>query len=199
MAVSNTSGDMGFVRQVSVILKEGNVTAGSGYSPFGKTTTFGFASEISNGDPVALSADTANTCEATGGNFVVAPLANGVDLCIGRIIDEPKWVRQPSSSQTTWETMLAGKYYRIATVELYFPMSIYEATLVGGSASAITPGTGGKIDIVASASQAGHCLSVVDVSTGGAANIIPLTYAASGSATVSLVVGFIGGFGTVTT
>src|SRR5665647_2038051 len=85
MAVSNTSGDMGFVRQVSVILKEGNVTAGSGYSPYGKTTTFGFASEISNGDPVALSPDTANTCEATGGNFVVAPLANGVDLCIGPV------------------------------------------------------------------------------------------------------------------
>jgi hypothetical protein len=200
MAVSSTSGDMGFVRQVTVILKEGNITVGSGYSPFGKTTTFGFASEIAQGDPVALSTDTGNTYEATGGNFVVSPIANGVDLCIGRIIDQPKWVREPSTSQSTWTTMLSSGYYRIATVELYFPMAIFEATLVCNNASAITPGTPGNLDIVAAASKLAHGLSVVDVGSSGSNYIIPLTYAPqSSTATVSLLIGFIGGFGTVTT
>lgn len=201
MAVSTRAIDMGFVKQVTVILKEGNITVNSSaYSSFGKTTVCTLAAEICQGDPVALSTDTANTCEATGGNFVVEQVASNVDLCIGRIIDEPKWVRQPTSSQTTWATMLSSEYYRIATVELYFPMSIFEATLVCANASAITPGTTGNLDIDASASKALHGLSVVDVGSSGASSIIPLTYApASSSATVSLVVGFIGGFGTVTT
>ena len=117
MAVSSTSGDYGFVKQVPVILKEGNITvSSSAYGPFGKMTACTFASEICQGDIVALSTDTANTFAACGGNFVVAPIANGVDLAIGRIVDEPKWVRQPAASQTTWATMLAGNYYRIATV-----------------------------------------------------------------------------------
>lgn len=200
MAASSISGDYGFVRQVPVILKEGNITHNSsGYGPFGKIEINTLASEICQGDIVALSTDSANTYDATGGNFVVAPIANSVDLAIGRIIDEPKWVRQPSASQSTWADMLTGQYYRIATVELFIPLTIFKATLVCADATAITPGTTGNIDIDASASIAAHGLSVVDVSTGGATGIIPLTYAAKAAATtVSILLGFTG-FGTVTT
>ncbi len=200
MAVSTTSGDYGFVRQVPVILKEGNITvSSSAYGPFGKMTACTFASEICQGDIVALSTDTANTYAACGGNFVVAPIANGVDLAIGRIVDEPKWVRQPAASQTTWATMLAGNYYRIATVELFIPMSIFKATLVCANAAAIVPGTAELIDIDASASIAAHGLSVVDVASGGSANMIPLTYVAqAATGSFSVLIGF-KGFGTVTT
>lgn len=200
MAVSDEAGDYGFVKQVTVILKEGNITANSSaYSPFGKTTVCTFASEISKDDVVALSTDTANTFEACGGNFVVTQLANGVDLAIGRIIDEPKWVRQPTTSQTTWSTMLSSKYYRIATLELFIPMSIFKATLVCANAAAIVPGTAELIDIDASASLAAHGLSVVDVASGGSANMIPLTYVAqAASGSFSVLIGF-KGFGSVTT
>ena len=200
MAVSTTSGDYGFVRQVPVILKEGNITvSSSAYGPFGKMTACTFASEICQGDIVALSTDTANTYDACGGNFVVDRIATTVDLAIGRIIDEPKWVRQPATSQDTWATMLAGNYYRIATVELFIPMSIFKAAIVCGNKAAITPGTTEKLDIGASASLAAHGLSVVDVANGGTANMIPLTYVAqAATGSFSVLIGFIG-FGSVIT
>jgi hypothetical protein len=200
MAVSEEAGDYGFVTQIPVILKEGNITVNtSAYGPFGKQTVCTLASEICQGDIVALSPDTANTYDACGGNFVVAPTANGVDLAIGRIIDEPKWVRQPTTSQTTWSTMLSGKYYRIATLELFIPMSIFKATLVCDNKSAITPGTTQLIDIDSSASIAGHGLYVVDVASGGTANMIPLTYVAQATTgSFSVLIGFIG-FGSVIT
>lgn len=200
MAVSEETGDYGFVTQVPVILKEGNITVNSsGYGPFGKQTVCTFASEICKGDVVALSPDTANTYEACGGNFVVTAIANGVDLAIGTIIDEPKWIRQPATSQSTWSSMLSGKYYRIATVQLFIPMTLKQATLVCANAAAIVPGTAELIDIDASASIAAHGLSVVDVASGGSANMIPLTYVAqAASGSFSVLIGF-KGFGTVTT
>lgn len=200
MATNSISGDYGFVTQIPCILKEGDITVNSSaYGPFGKMAVCTFASEISKGDVVALSTDTANTADATDNNIVVTALADGVNLAIGRIIDEPKWVRQPTASQSNWGDMLAAGYYRIATVELFIPMSIFKATLVCANASAITPGTTGNLDIDASASQALHGLSVVDVAQDGSSDMIPLTYAAkSANATVSVLVGF-KGFGTVTT
>ena len=202
MAANTISGDYGFVTQIPCILKEGNITHNSSaYGPFGKQSVDTFASEISKGDVVALSTDTANTADATDNNIVVTQLANGADLAIGIIIDEPKWVgfARPTVSQSTWADMLAAGYYRIATVALFIPMSIYKATLVCANATAITPGTAGNLDIDASASLALHGLSVVDVANNGSSNMIPLTYAAqSATATVSILVGF-KGFGTVTT
>lgn len=95
--------------------------------------------------------------------------------------------------------MLSGGYYRIATVELFIPMSIFKATITCVNAAAIVPGTTGKLDIVASASQAAHGLCVVDVASNGATNMIPLTYVAqAASGSFSLMIGFTG-FGTVTT
>lgn len=200
MATNSISGDYGFVTQIPCILKEGDITVNSSaYGPFGKMAVCTFASEISKGDVVALSTDTANTADATDNNIVVTALADGVDLAIGRIIDEPKWVRQPTANQSTWADMLAAGYYRIATVELFIPMSIFKATLVCDDKADIIPGTTGKLDIDASASLELHGLSVVDVAQNGSSDMIPLTYAAkSANATVSVLVGF-KGFGTVTT
>lgn len=199
MAASSISGDYGFVRQITCILKEGNITVNSSaYGPFGKQTVCTFATEISQGDFVALSDDTGNTYDATGGNIVVAPLANSKDLLIGRIIDEPKWVKQPAASQTTWADMLTGGYYRIATVEV-FPMTIFKATIVCANAAAIVPGTVGNLDVDASASLALHGLSVVDVAANGSTDMIPLhAVAQAASGTYSLLVAM-KGFGTVTT
>jgi hypothetical protein len=95
--------------------------------------------------------------------------------------------------------MLSSNYFRIATVELFIPMIIYKGTIVCANASAITPGTAGNLDIDASASIAAHGLSVVDVASGGATGMIPLTYVAqAASGSFSVLIGF-NGFGTVTT
>lgn len=200
MAANDVSGDYGFVTQMTCVLKEGNITYNSsGYGPFGKMAINTLASEIKQFDVVSLSPDTANTADATDNNPVVTLPANGVDLAFGIVIDVPKWVRQPSASQSTWSTMLSGGYYRIATVALFIPMSVYKATLVCANAAAIVPGTAELIDIDASASLAANGLSVVDVASGGSANMIPLTYVAqAASGSFSVLIGF-NGFGTVTT
>ena len=199
MATSTISGDYGQVKQISVILKEGNITVNSSaYGPFGKQTVCTLATEICHGDFVALSDDTGNTFDATDGLPVVTALSNGKDFCLGRIIDEPKWVRQPSANQTTWANMLTGKYYRIATVEV-FPMSIFKATIKCANAADITPGTTGKLDIDASESTAAHGLVVVDVASSGSSDMIPLhAVAQAASGEYSLLIAF-KGFGTVTT
>ena len=199
MAASTISGDFGQVKQMSVILKEGNITIGAGFDFMGSGTgTVSLASGLDQGDWVALSADTGNTYAATGGLPVVTALANGADLCIGRIIDTPRWVKIPATSQTTWATMLAGGYYRVATIEV-FPMLVGKATLVTANAAAIVPGTVGIIDVDASASAAAGILSVVDVASGGSNSMFSFHYAAQAEGvTVSLLIGMTG-FGTVTT
>ena len=201
MAVNTFSGDYGFVTQIPCILKEGDITYNaSGYGVFGKMAVNTLSSEICNGDIVALSPDPANTADATENNVVVTALEKEVNLAFGRVITDPKWVKQPAASQSTWSTMLSSKYYRIATVELFIPMSIYHATLVCDNKSAITPGTTDNIVIDASASAALHALSIVDVATGGGTGVIPLTYAAKAASTttISVLVGMVG-FGTVIT
>jgi hypothetical protein len=177
MAVNNVSGNYGFVSQIPCILKEGNITYNSSaYGPFGKMAINTFADEICKGDIVAISTDTANTADATGNTPVVCSLENDVHLAFGKVVTDPKWYgNQPTASQSTWATMLSSNYFRIATVELFIPMTIYKATIVCANASAIVPGTTEKIDIDASASKAAHGFSVIDVASGGATGVIPLT------------------------
>ncbi|MDD5537269.1 MAG: hypothetical protein PHS36_08860, partial [Candidatus Cloacimonetes bacterium] len=83
MAANTISGNYGFVTQIPAILKEGNITVNtSAYGPFGKTQVCTFATEISKGDVVALSADAGNTADATENNIVVCPLVGDADLAI---------------------------------------------------------------------------------------------------------------------
>lgn len=199
MAVSTISSDFGFTTQITCILKEGNITVGRSLTAGGYLTTATPATPL-DGEWVALSDDTANTFDATDGMPVVTALANNKDLLIGKVIDTPTWVTEPSASQTTWANMLTGKYYRIATVEV-FPISVCEAVLVTANAAAIVPGTVGTLDVDASATAArtDGKMSVVDVADAGSNDMFSFHYAAKATgATVSLLIGR-KGFGTVTT
>lgn len=197
MAVSNVAGYTGGGIKLTCILKEGNLTVSNNvYGPDGyKDVGVTMASGLAKGDWVVLSTDTANTYDATSGLPVVVPIAAGT-LLVGQIISEPKWVAVPSASQTTWSTMLAGKYYRVATVEWFGLAGVAKAVLVGASAGNIVPGVGTtmKIDASASVALSGEAvtLSLADAAEGGS-GMIPFHYAASGAATVSLLVGFTGG------
>jgi hypothetical protein len=195
MATSAIAGDYGFVRQITCILYEGNITVSTAYDYTGASTgTIGLSAGLAQGDWVSLSTDTGNTYTATGGLPVVCRQADTVDLTIGRIIDQPRWYKLPTASITSdWAATLSGKYYRVATIELAIPMCIFKATLICQNVTAITPGTTGNLDIDASETLAAHSLCVKDVGSSGATTMIPLTYAPAASSTsVSLLVGTTG-------
>lgn len=199
MATSAISSDFGFVTQLTCILKEGNITFGRSLTAGGYLNTATPATPL-DGKWVALSDDAANTFDATEGLPVVTAPANGKALLIGKVIDTPTWVVEPTANQSTWADMLAAGYYRTATVEV-FPMSICKATLITTNTAAIVPGTVGILDVDASATAAATDgnLSVVDVASGGSNDMFSFHYAAKATgATVSLLIGR-KGFGTVTT
>ncbi len=201
MAVSTVAGGSRGGVSYTCILKEGNTTySARGYGPDGyRDEVNTFQTEIYKGEYVMLSTDTANTYAATGGLPVVIPLSNGT-FDIGIVESEPKWVAAPpTSSQSTWSTQLSSKYYRVATVRFLTLNAIEKAVLVGASAGNLVPGVGTTLKVDASASNALGVadgvitLSCADAASGGSSALIPMTYVASGSATVSLLVGFTGG------
>jgi hypothetical protein len=199
MAVSLIAGVTQGTVKIPCILKEGNLTYGAKYhlSDGMHDTGVAIATPINKDDWVILSTDTANTYDATEGNPVVVPIAAGTSV-IGQVISEPEWrAAPPTSSQSTWSTMLSSKYYRVATVEWYGLSGVAKAVLVGASTGNVTPGdtTTLKIDASASialaAALAPNTLSVYDVASGG--TLLAMHYVASGSATVNIMVGFLGG------
>lgn len=198
MTISTISSDFGFVTKMTCILKEGTITCGRSLTAGGYLNTATPATPL-DGQWVALSADAANTFDATGGLPVVAALADDVHLMIGKVISTPVWVKEPTALQTTWADMLAAGYYRVATVEV-FPMSIAKATLVTANANDVIPGEVGILDVDASATAAATDgnLSVIDVASGGSDDMFSFHYQAQTTGvTTSILVGR-KGFGTVT-
>jgi len=203
MAVSTIAGYTGGGIKLPCILQEGNLTYGAkihgadGYHDTGVT----IASPIGKNDWVTIDADAANTYIATGGNPVVKALAAGT-LIVGQVISEPTWQQVPIASQTVRATILAGSWYRVATVEFFGLSGVAKAILVGADAANVVPGVAGTIQIDASASNAltdttgPVALSVADVAS-GAAGIISFHYVPKGTATVSVLVGFTGGVVTI--
>lgn len=189
MAVSTMAGTKGGVMPQACILKEGNITVSSrAYSAGTYESVCTFAAELYKGDIVTLSADTGNTYEATGGLPVVQQVANSDTLVLGVITSEPRWVKEPTTSQSTWATMLSGGYYRVATVEILAGVTgIYEATLTSTGTTAIVPGVLTTLSIDVSESNANHKLTLTDNTTSGL-GWLPLTYA-TGAGTFTVLVG----------
>ena len=197
MAVNSISGDFGFTTQLSCILKEGNITVGTGFDFMGSGTgTVSLASGLDQGEWVSLSDDTDNTYDATGGLPVVTEVSDDKHLLLGKIIDTPRWVKIPATSQTDWATMLSGGYYRVATVEV-FPMMIATAKLVTANANDVIPGECEILDVDASATKDTKVLTVVDIASGGSKDIFSFHYQAKATgATVTILIG-LKGFGSV--
>lgn len=198
MAVSTIAGYTGGGIPLPCILKEGNITYGAKiHGPDGLTDTgCTLAAEIKKGDWVMLSNDTGNTYAATEGNPVVIPIAAGT-VIIGQVITEPEWRSAPPvANQTVWATMLSSKYYRVATVMWYGLTGVAKAVLVGADTANVAAGDIAtlKIGVTATAAlqTAGgpNTLAVIDVANGG--NLLAFHYAAKGTATVSMMVGFLG-------
>lgn len=198
-----TSYTFGFER-LTCILKEGNITVASttqtAKGPL-KRNTYSFASEISKGDIVSLSTDSANTATATDGKPVVTASAAGANF--GIVMSDPEWVRPPAASQTTWATMLAGQYYRIAEVWVMCS-GILEATTVTAGSTAVSPGDAmiydnsddGYIQAISGGFSAADAkvwnITADDEGANGYIALpIALHYSASNTATTALIFGLI--------
>lgn len=196
MAVSTIAGYTGGGIKIPCILKEGNLTVTANtYGPDGYTDTgITRASPIAWNDWVTLSSDTGNTYDLTYGMPVVVPAAAGT-FTLGKVVSEPKWLAVPTTTQTTWATMLAGKWFRVATVEWFGIAGMAKVVHVGDTSNAVVAGVPAtiKADASATAALTGGVVTLGTASAGsGGAGIMPFHYAAA-TGTVSLLVGFYGG------
>jgi len=99
--------------------------------------TFAFASEVSQGDLVALFVDTANTFTACKGLPVVQTLADTEGI-IGKVHTTPQWMTAPTATTGTWATDIAAGHYRVATVE-FFGVNRYIKMLCDGELTVGAP------------------------------------------------------------
>jgi len=202
MAVSLEAGYTGGGIKLTCILDEGaptvtkNTMGQDGYFDTGIV----WASQMAKNQFVCLDTDTANTYAATGGLPAVQPIAAG-SLIVGQIISEPRIIKVPltTAAGDSYAKRLAGKYYRVATVEFFGISGVAKAVVVN-TTTAIVPGVAATLKIDASASnalaavdpQGPVCLSCVDATSGGS-GVFSFHYIAGAAGTVSALVGFVGG------
>jgi hypothetical protein len=188
MAVSTIAGQYGGGIPLTCILKEGDITVTTRtYGPGGTFETgLTFASELRKGMLVSLSTDTGNTYAATEGLPVVTAPSNAVDTLIGIITSEPRLMTAPTTTQSTWSTMLSSKYYRVATVEIWGGITAIRAMKVICTTTPVVPGVTTTLSVDASDSAALYAPSLVDDTTAGL-GFTPMHYCASGNTLTCLV------------
>lgn len=191
MATDSTSSIAGsypqrFPLRLTCILYEGTVTvaaSGSAFSKKGDTAaTYTFSAALAEGDVVALSNDTGNTYAATGGIPVVERVQNAETLVFGKIVTSPDWFENvPSTTQSVWATMLTGKYYRIALVEVWAGITKIESAVVQSNGSnAVAVGVGTTLNVNLTDCYANHDLRFITAASNGV-GVIPLHYMAAGT------------------
>lgn len=162
------------------ILNEGAITVATSYDGYGTSaTSYTFASELYEGNYVAICNDSACTASATGVIPVMELPVAGEGITIGKIISTPQFKKKPSedADANTLAERLAGKYYRVAIVEIMGGItSIQKATVIADGSNACVPGVGTTLKLDVSECDAnGDGLVFDSVSTGGT-GVIPFHY-----------------------
>jgi len=183
-------------KRFTCLLDEGAITVSTAYDVQGKEQKVcSFASELKEGDWVAISNDTANTFAATQGALLVEKPTSGEQLVIGRVVSLPGRGKIPASADAanTLAKRLAGGYLRNAIVEITAFNAIVEATFQCDGTNAQVPGVATKLAMSLAASFANHRL-VLDGTGSGGANAVPLHYCPAGNDgdTYSCMVGITG-------
>lgn len=144
--MTNTSGNFNIDVRPTCILKEGNITVSTtGFDAVGqKGQVATLASAVSKDDLVQLSTDSGNTHAATKALIVVETIVSSGGV-VGRVVTEPRWINMPTTSQTTWATMLSSRFYRVATVEMFAFSGIIDASVQGDTSNAVAPGDTAKL------------------------------------------------------
>ena len=188
---SNIAEDLGASHfKMTCILEEGALTVSDGYNiGGGKETIVTPAAPIAVNDLVYLIAGTKNLGVETNLLPVVAKLTNGT-FYVGRVTSTPEWDTVPSASKgftscsdTDWAEILAGKWYRKASVEFF--------GITGAFAGTVTADGSDPIPVAAMANlKWGVGAGTYSYSTGGT-GLVPMHHTPAGSSgdTYTIMIG----------
>lgn len=171
---------------LTCILDEGAPTlATRSYDATGDyQTTFTWASELYEGNYVALSNDTAALYDVCEGAPVVELPVTTETLVIGRIVSTPRLLNTPAADADadTLAERLSGKYYRYANVEIMAGItSIQKATVMCDGTNATVQGDAALIKFnIASGDGDGDGLQFDQAASAGA-GAIPMHAVPAGS------------------
>jgi len=197
------------VPEITAILDEGVLTVGSGFGVGGRDEIIAIpASQLYEGDWVALSNDTVATAELTGGLPVVEKAQDGESLTMFEIVTIDPAENRPSASSEadTLTKRITGKYYRKARVRVYGGVTaVVKAIVMCNGTNATVPGVGStlKFNVTSAYAQAANSSKkklVFDSVASGGVGVIPFHYVPAGSDgdLYSCVVGLTAQFASVT-
>ena len=189
---SDIAGDLDAgVFKMTCILEEGALTVGTGYNTSGqKVTTVTPAAPLIVGDLVYLIAGTKNLCVECGDKPVVAKLATGT-FYAGRVTSTPQWKNTPAETMAftdcdnaNWAAILAGEYYRIASVEFFGVTGAFKGTVTADGTNEVA--VGALIDLKWDVSAG----TFAPAASGGK-GLLPMHYVPAGSSgdTYSIMIG----------
>jgi len=183
-STSDIAGDYPGGQRITCILDEGAPTIVTSFDQAGRSQkTLTWAAEIEEKDYVGISNDTAGTYAACGGIPLLELPANGETLVIGRVVSTPRLVRFPavSADADTLAERLAGKYYRVALVEIYGGIDkLKDATIMCDGSNACVQGVGATLKFNMTSALAAKDLCFDSAASGGV-GVIPFHYVAAGS------------------
>jgi hypothetical protein len=134
---SDIAGDLDAASfKMTCIMEEGALTVADGYNTQGqKVTTVTPAAPIVKDDIVYLIAGTKNLGAETGLKPVVAKMVAGT-FYAGRVTSTPQWKETPTATKAftncdnvDWAAILAGNYYRMASVEFFGLTGAFKGTV----------------------------------------------------------------------
>lgn len=189
---SDIAGDLDAgIFKMTCILEEGALTVADGYNTSGqKVTTVTPAAPVIVGDLVYLIAGVKNLCVECGDKPVVAKLAAGT-FYVGRVTSTPQWKKTPSETMAftdcdnaNWALILAGEYYRIASVEFFGVTGAFKGIVTADGSHEVA--VGALIDLKWDVSLG----TFVPVASGGT-GLLPMHYVPTGSSgdTYSIMIG----------
>ena len=147
--------------------------------------TLTWATELYPGDYVAICNDTDVTFSACGGVPVVEKAANAESLVVGKIVSVPRpnmFFPAASADANDLSERLAGKYYRVANVEIMAGITkLEEAVIMCDGTNATTPGDGQYLKFNITSSYANHGLYFDTDNNKGGVGVIPFHYVPAGT------------------
>ncbi len=197
MAASAIAGNYAGGIRITCILDEGAWTYAQKMNMDG-TYEDGWtaATPLKEGEIVALSNDSSNTYVACGGIPVVERPVNAETLVIGQIVSSPTLVVAPTSTDADTDTLaerLAGKYYRIAEVEIWAGITkITKASVTPANGSNhVVPGVSTYLVYdISKGIVAGDEGLQLNIAASAGVGLIPFHYVAdTGTTLVSCLVG----------
>jgi hypothetical protein len=189
---SDIAGDLGASSfKMTCILEEGAITVADGYNTNGEKVTIATpAAPIAVDDLVYLIAGTKNLGAETRLNPVVAKLAAGT-FYAGRVTSTPEWDHTPAATMAftdcdnaDWAAILAGRYYRKASVEFFGVTGAFAGTVTADGSNEVAIGAPGDLKWDVS-------LGTFVPAASGGTGLLPMHYVPAGVAadTYTIMIG----------